>query len=159
MKRTLAVAVLAAAISLQAAAPSLSAAEPLVGTWRLESQEINGQKGESEPLAFKVSQAGDKYSFAFSVLINELYVVTMKYALRLDGSAADILSGSDEKMGTIQMTRSGGSQYTLVMKGPNRPDSKGKLTVSADGKTLISEADAVLAGRSTHSRQTFSRYQ
>jgi len=47
------------------------------------------------------------------------------------------------------------------LKGPNRPDSSGKLTVSPDGKTLNSEQDTVPggpSGRSMHSKQIFSRY-
>jgi hypothetical protein len=55
------------------------------------------------------------------------------------------------------MTRGGPRQYVLTMKGQNRPDSQGKLTISADGKTLISESDATQSGRSVHSKQTFTR--
>jgi hypothetical protein len=55
------------------------------------------------------------------------------------------------------MTRSGPRQYALTMKGQNRPDSQGTLTISADGKTLVSESDATQSGRSVHSKQTFSR--
>jgi hypothetical protein len=47
------------------------------------------------------------------------------------------------------------------LKGPNRPDSSGRLTVSPDGKTLTSETDTVqggASGRSMHSKQIFSRY-
>ena len=44
------------------------------------------------------------------------------------------------------MTGSGGGRYNLTMKGPNKPDSQGQLTISADGKTLISESDATQSG-------------
>ena len=156
MKRTLAVIALTA-IGLQSLAPSLWAAEALVGTWRLVRQELNGQAGDFEPLTLQVAQAGDKFSFAFSVPINEIYFVSLTYTVRLDGSAADIKNANGQKIGTIQMMRSAG-QYKFSMKGPGRPDSLGTLTVSADGKTLVSESDATQSGRAIHSKQTFTRY-
>jgi hypothetical protein len=146
------------AIGLTTAAPPLSAAEPLVGLWRLQRQEINGTATEFEPLSLQISQTGDRLRFAFSVPLPDVYFVTTTYTLRLDGSSADIMNGSDQKVGTIQMTRSGPREYALTMKGQNRPDSQGKLTISADGKTLVSEADATQSGRAVHSRQTFARY-
>jgi hypothetical protein len=155
MRRALAV---ATAIVFQAGIVRAWAGEPLVGTWRLERQELNGEKANSEPLTLKVSQAGDRLAFAFSVPVNQVYFVSMSYTLRLDGTQADIKDSEGNKIGTIQMTVSGTSQYKLVMKGPNRADSFGKLTVSPDGKTLTSEADTVQSGRPIHSKQLFSRY-
>ena len=67
------------------------------------------------------------------------------------------MNGNNEKSGTAQMTRSGRGQYLLTMKGPNKPDGQVKLTISADGKTLITESDATQSGRSVHSKQTFAR--
>jgi hypothetical protein len=152
--------VLSAAVVLLTSA-AFAAPEPLVGTWRLDSQEVNGQKSDAEPLTLKVSQDGDKLAFAFSVPVNNVYFVSMTYTVKLDGSEADVKNSQGQKMGTIQMTASGPSQYKLILKGPNRPDSSGKLTVSPDGKTLSSEQDTVPGGpsaRSMHSRQIFSRY-
>jgi hypothetical protein len=148
---------LTAAICFYAVAASLSAADPLIGTWRLQQQEVNGQKAEPDPMALQVSQAGDKFTFAFSVPINEIYFVTLSYTLRLDGSEAEIKDANGQKIGIIHMTRGSAGQYKLVMKGPSRPDSQGTLTVAADGKTLTSESDASQAGRSLHSKQTFAR--
>jgi hypothetical protein len=153
--------VLSAAMVLLTAADVCAAPEPLVGTWRLESQEVNGQKSNAEPLTLKVSQDGDKLAFAFSVPVNNVYFVSMTYTVKLDGSEADVKNSQGEKMGTVQITVSGPSQYKLVLKGPNRPDSSGKLTVSPDGKTLSSEQDTAPggpSGRSMHSKQIFSRY-
>jgi hypothetical protein len=150
---------IAATIFLAAA---LNAAqEPLLGTWRLDSQEVNGQKSNPEPLTLKVSQSGDKLAFAFSVPVNNVYFVSMTYTVKLDGSEADVKNAQGEKIGTIQMTSGSPSQYKFTLKGPNRPDSFGKLTVSSDGKTLSSETDTVQGGpggRSMHSKQLFSRY-
>ena len=143
------------------ATAAYAAPEPLLGTWRLDSQEVNGQKTDAEALTLKVSQAGDKLAFAFSVPVNDVYFVSMTYTVKLDGSEADVKNANGEKVGTVQMTPAGPSQYKITLKGPNRPDSSGKLTVSADGKTLASEQDTVQGGpsaRSTHSKQLFSRY-
>src|SRR5580700_4065459 len=151
--------VIAAAVALQMI-PAW-AAEPLLGTWRLDSQEVNGQKSNAEPLTLKVSQDGDKLAFAFSVPVNNVYFVSMTYTVKLDGSESEVKNSQGEKIGTIQVTSGGASQYKLILKGPNRPDSAGKLTVSPDGKTLSSETDTVQGGqggRSMHSRQLFSRY-
>jgi hypothetical protein len=150
---------LLAAIFLPAAV--YAAPEPLIGTWRLDSQEVNGQKSNAEPLTLKVSESGDKLAFAFSVPVNNVYFVSMTYTVKLDGSEAEVKNSRGEKIGTIQMTSGGPSQYKFTLKGPNRPDSFGKLTVSSDGKTMSSETDTVQGGqggRSMHSKQLFSRY-
>jgi hypothetical protein len=146
------------AVTLSLAVALSGAQQPLVGTWRLEQQEINGEKTNFEPLTLKISQTGSELTFAFSVPVNNVYFVSMSYTLRLDGSTADVKNGRGEKVGTIQMSPDGPSQYKLVMKGPNRPDSAGKLTVSPDGKSLTSEAESMQAGRAVHSKQLFSRY-
>lgn len=149
--------IISAALLLLAAVVH-AAPEPLLGTWHLDRQEINGEKTNSEPLTLKISQAGDRLAFAFSVPVNSVYFVSMSYTLKLDGSEAEVKNARGEKVGTIQMTSSGRSQYKMTLKGPNRPDSSGNLTVSPDGKTLTSEADSVQAGRPVHSRQLFSRF-
>ncbi len=138
-----------------------AAPEPLLGTWRLDTQEVNGQPRNSEPLTLKVTQSGDKLAFAFSVPVNDVYFVSMTYTVKLDGSEADVKNSQGAKVGTIQITSAGPSQYKLTLKGPNRPDSSGKLTVSPDGKTLTSQTDTVQPGppaTSMHSKQLFSRY-
>jgi hypothetical protein len=155
MRRAL---LIAAGFAFQAAMVHAWAAEPLVGTWRLERQEINGEKTNAEPLTLKVSQSGDQLAFAFSVPVNNVYFVSMSYTVRLDGTEAEVKNGQGEKVGTIHMKSDGPSQYAFVLKGPNRPDSSGKLTVSSDGKSLTSEAETAQAGRSVHSKQLFSRY-
>ncbi len=149
-----------AAIAVVAAILS-AAPEPLLGTWRLDGQEVNGQKINSEPLTLKITQSGDKLAFAFSVPVNNVYFVSTTYTVKLDGSEADVINAKGDKVGTVQMTLAGPSQYKLILKGPNRPDSTGKLIVSADGKTLTSETDTAQAGpsgRSIHAKQLFSRY-
>jgi hypothetical protein len=133
------------------------AAEPLVGVWRLERQELNGEKTDFEPLTLRIAQSGDRMAFAFSVPVNNIHYVSMRYVVRLDGTEADVKNGQGEKLGTIKMTKAGASQYRLILSGANRPQTSGKLTVSADGKNLTSESDAMQAGRPAHLMQIFSR--
>ncbi len=156
-----AVPVMCAALAILAVA-AYAAPEPLIGTWRLDRQEVNGEKSNSEPLTLKISEAGDKQLlFAFSVPVNNVYFVATTYTVKLDGSEAEVKNGRGEKMGTVQITPSGPGQYKIVLKGPNRPDSSGKLTLSADGKSLASESDTEKAGsvgRPIHSKQYFTRY-
>jgi len=132
-------------------------AEPLVGVWRLDHQEINGQEANSEPMTLKITQAGDKLAFAFSVPVNNIYFVSMSYTVKLDGTEADVKNAQGDKIGSIRISPGGPSQYKMVLKSPNHPDSDGKLTISADGKTLTSEAESQQGGRTLHSKQTFSR--
>jgi hypothetical protein len=154
MKRA---AALVLSIGLQTLASPSWAAEPLVGLWRLQQQEINGQATSVEPMALQISESGNELTFAFSVPLPEIYFVTVTYTLRLDGSTADIVDGSGQKVGTIRMIRSSTRQYNMTMTGPGKPDSQGKLTISADGRTLVSESEATQSGRSIHSKQTFTR--
>ena len=153
-------AVAAAVIFVAASAPAADLPpSPLVGTWHLDRQEINGVDSNSEPLTLKISrESGDRLGFAFSMPVNKIHFVGMSYAVRLDGSDADIKDSTGKAIGTVQMTQAGASQFKLVVKGPNRPDSAGRLTISPDGKSLISESDAMQGGRAIHSKQTFSRF-
>jgi hypothetical protein len=146
-----------AGIVLASVAPAWSA-EPLLGTWRLGHQEINGQETSSEPMILKVTKAGDKFAFLFSVPVNNIYFVSMSYTVKLDGSSADVKNAHGDKVGFIRITPNGPSQYKIVLNSPNRPDSDGKLTVSPDGKTLTSEAESMKDGRRIYSKQTFLRH-
>lgn len=145
------------AVLLGALQLSTSAGEPLAGLWRLTDQEIDGQRRNVEPLTLRIVQRGERLSFAFSVPVNDIQFVTVSYTLRLDGAEADILDSNDRKIGTVRMTRGGPRQYTLAMQGPNRPDSQGTLTVSADGKTLVSESVTVQGGAQVRAKQIFRR--
>jgi hypothetical protein len=153
---------LAVALVFHASVFQAFATEPLVGTWHLERQEVNGEKIDSAPLTMEVSQTGAKLAFAFSVLVNHANVVSMTYELQLDGKEADVKDAHGETMGTIEMAAAAGSatalkEYKLLIKRPNRRDSAGKLSISADGKTLTSEADTLHAGKPLHTVQIFLR--
>lgn len=133
------------------------AAEPLIGTWQLDHQEMNGQKKETEPVTLRITPDADRLLFAFSVPVNNIDFVSMTYSAKLDGSEADVKNARGVKVGTIRITTWGPSHYKLVLKGENRPESTGRLSVSADGKTLTSEADSTQAGHEAHLVQSFSR--
>ena len=129
----------------------------MAGVWRLAQQEINGQRTDFEPLTLRVLENGNQLSFAFSVASQDVDRMSVSYTLRLDGFDADIKDSNGQKIGIIQMRRGGASGYTFIMKGPNRADSQGTLTVSPDGKTLVSESASTQGGRPVQSEQTFRR--
>lgn len=133
------------------------AAEPIIGTWELQHQELNGQKKESEPVTLRVTPEGDHLLFAFSVPVNNIDFVSMTYSAKLDGTEAEVKNARGEKVGTIRITKPSASHYKLVLKGDNHPESTGRLTVSQDGKTLTSEADTVQSGHDDRLVQIFSR--
>jgi hypothetical protein len=119
-------------------------AEPLVGTWRLERQELNGDKSNFDPLTLRISQSGDKLAFAFSVPINNVHYLSMSYSVRLDGTEGDVKNGQGEKLGAIKITKTGGGRYKFTLTGSNRPQTSGTLTVSPDGKHLTSESNGLI---------------
>jgi len=149
---------LAALIFLQGSTFCQAANEPLVGKWQLDQQEINDEKIPTDlPLTLTITKSGEKLGFAFSVPVNNVDVVSMTYEVKLDGSEADVKDGKGEKVGTVEMSADGPSRYSLTLKRPNRPDSMGHLTVSADGKTLTSESDMRRGAKALHSKQVFKR--
>lgn len=146
------------AATLLFGALQLWAADPLIATWRLDQQEVNGQSTQSEPMVLRITpSAGDKLSFAFSVPVNNIYFVSMSYTVRLDGTESAVKNADGETVGVVRITSAGPSHYKLLLKAPNRPDSIGTLTVSSNGKILTSEAESTSGGRTIHSKQTFSR--
>ena len=149
--------VLAGGAILLASVVAAWGADPLVGTWRLDRQEINGKQTDSEPMTLRVTKAGDKLAFQFSVPVNNIYFVSMSYTVKLDGSEADVKNAQGDKVGLVRITPGGPSQYKIALTSPNHPGSDGKLTVSPDGKILTSEAESTQAGHTIHSKQTFSR--
>jgi hypothetical protein len=136
--------VLTLAVCLLVGVGAAFAAEPLVGTWKLESQELNGAKGNFDPLTLRVGQKGDTLAFAFSVPINNVHYLSMSYIVRLDGTEGDVKNGQGEKLGTIKMVKTGGGRYKFTLSGANRPQSSGTLSVSPDGKHLTSESNGLV---------------
>jgi len=148
----------AAALLLVGVLAHAWAAEPIAGKWQLKSQQVNGRDTMSRPLTLRITQTGDQVEFEYSVAVNQKQEVSLRFAARLDGSAADVKNSTGRKIGTARLTRGGPSQYLVMLEGPNRPSSLGKMTVSGNGKTLVSESDATAPGGDRlHTVQTFER--
>jgi len=135
------------------------AAEAIVGRWLLVNQQVGATKFSSpEQLTLRVSPVGKTFEFAYSVPVNDIQFVSLRFSTKLDGSQADIKDANGKTIGNAKVTKAG-SQYKLIMQGPGKPPSSGTLTVSANGKTLTSESDSKPAGQSApvHTIQVFSR--
>jgi hypothetical protein len=147
------------ALLIVLAAAQARAAEPLVGTWKMTSQVVNGHAADPDPVTLRIFKSGDGFEFDYSVPVNNINFVGTRFtSVRLDGTEGDIRDSHGKKIGIVKITKSGSSQYKAIIQGPNRPTAVGKITISADGKTLTSEADAAMPGKeSTHAVQVFSR--
>jgi hypothetical protein len=137
----------------------LRAAEPVQGTWLLVSQEVGGQKTEVDQLTLRVTPAGQTIEFAYSVPVNKIQFVSLRFTARPDGTEADVTNANGKKIGTAKVTKAGPSQYRIVLQGQNKPTASGTMTVSSDGKTLTSESESMQPGQTTVTRmvQVFSR--
>lgn len=153
MQRIMKYAVLLLCTLLQA-----SAAEPIAGKWLLKSQQVAGQERSSRPLTLRITQSGDVLEFEYAVIVNQKQEISLRFAARLDGSEADVKDPAGRKIGTAKVSHFGPGQYLVMLQGPNRPTSSGRMTLSNNGKTLVSEADATAAGGAkTHTVQVFER--
>ena len=134
------------------------AAEPLVGVWRLVSQEVGGQKVDGDPLTLRVIQNGNAFEFAYSLPVNNIQFVSMRFTSHLDGSEGEVKNAQGTKIGTVKVSRASASEYAVLLQGEKRPTATGKMKVSADGKTLTSESDSKTPqGETRHTVQVFSR--
>ena len=137
----------------------IQAAEPLSGRWLLTSQEVGGQKRPAEALMLRITPAGQAFDFAYSLPVNDIQFVSLKFSARLDGTEADVTNAKGQKIGTVKVSKSGAAQYKIVLQGSGRPTASGTMTVSADGKTLRSESDSNARGQPgvIHTVQLFTR--
>jgi hypothetical protein len=149
---------LASAAILLLAAVQVWAVEPLVGRWLLKNQQVGGQQTDADQLTLRIVQRGDSFEFGYSLPVNNIQFVSMSFTSHLDGAEADVKNSQGEKIGTVKISRSGGSLYKVVLAGPNRPTATGTMAVSSDGKTLTCDSEANVPGRGpTHTHQIFSR--
>ena len=133
-------------------------ADPLAGRWALQSQEIDGQKVETDQLILRIVQRGTTFDFGYSVPVNNIQFVSMSFSSHLDGSEADVKDAKENKIGTIKVSRAGTSQYNVLLQGTNRPSVTSVMKVSADGKTLTCQSDSKGADqKNRHTVQIFSR--
>ena len=142
-------------------AASLQAAEPIEGRWLLQSQEIGGQKTEIDQLTLRVVPKDKMLEFAYSVPVNDIQFVSLRFSAPPNGTPADVTDANGKKVGTVKVTKATATQYKIVLEGPNRPTATGSMTVSADGKTLTSQSDSKPPGQTnpTHMVQIFARQQ
>jgi hypothetical protein len=146
-----------AAILLLAAAQAW-AVEPLVGRWLLKSQQVGGQQTDADQLTLRIVQRGDSFEFGYSLPVNNIQFVSMSFASHLDGAEADVKNSQGDKIGTVKISKTGGSLYKVVLEGPSRPTATGTMSVSSDGKTLTCDSEATVPGRGpTHTHQIFAR--
>lgn len=140
------------------AATQAWAAEPLVGLWRLVSQEVSGQKIDADQLTLRVLESGGSLDFAYSLPVNGIQFVSMRFSTKLDGSEGDVRNANGAKLGTVKVSKSGGTEYKVVLQGENRPTANGTMKISADGKTLTCESDSKNPQQENrHAVQVFSR--
>jgi len=136
-----------------ACAATAYAAEPVAGKWLLKSQQVNGRDTTSPPLTLRITPTGEALEFEYSTAADQV-----RFTARLDGSPAEVSGSRGKKMGTARVTRRSPDEYRVTLEGPNRPTSNGKLTVSAGGKKLTSESDALApGGQRLHTVQVFER--
>ena len=138
---------------------AMQAAEPLAGRWLLVSQVVGNRKMPTDALMLRVNPAGKAFDFAYSVPVNDVQFVSLKFSVRLDGTETDVLNAKGQKIGTVTLIKSGAAQYKIILQGQNRPTASGLMTVSADGKTLRSESDSGVRGETgvIHTVQVFAR--
>jgi hypothetical protein len=145
-------------VILLSAAPARGA-ESLLGRWLLVSQEVGGQKTEIDELTLRIVMRGQMLEFGYSVPVNNIQFVSLRFAARPDGTDADVTNANGQKIGTAKVTKASASQYRIVIQGQNKPTASGTMTVSADGKTLKWESESKPPGQAAVTRmvQIFSR--
>ena len=149
----------AAGLVIMLSAGSLRAAEPLPGRWLLVSQQVGGHKTEIDELTLRIVMRGQTLEFGYSVPVNDIQFVSLRFAARPDGTEADVTNANGQKIGTAKVTKASASQYKIVIQGQNKPTASGTMTVSPDGKTLTWESESKQPGQSAVTRmvQVFSR--
>ena len=113
---------------------AMQAAEPLAGRWLLVSQVVGNRKMPTDALMLRVNPAGKAFDFAYSVPVNDVQFVSLKFSVRLDGTETDVLNAKGQKIGTVTLTKAGAAQYRIILQGQNpiraRPDRRVQFTRS-----------------------------
>jgi len=144
------------AILMVTTAPA-RAADPLAGKWLLQHQEVGGNQTDSNPLTLAITPSGELLDFAFIVTVQNQSVVNLKFSTPLDGTESEVTGGDGKKMGTAKVSKEGAA-YKFLMEGPGRPAVTTRMSVSSDGRTLVSESDVQTpSGDSLHTKQVFTR--
>jgi hypothetical protein len=147
-----------AALLIALSAARALAADPLLGRWLLVSQEIDGRKMEISEMTLRIEAAGQAIEFAYSVPVNNIQFVSLRFTARPDGTDADVTNGNGQKVGTAKVTKTSASQYRVIVQGPNKPTATATAIVSPDGKTLTWQSESKAEqGAMTRMTQVFSR--
>src|SRR5271168_1660923 len=85
-------------------AGSAQAADPILGRWLLVSQEVGGQKTEVDELTLRIVMRGQTLEFGYSVPVNHVQFVSLRFIARPDGSEADVTNANLQKIGTARVT-------------------------------------------------------
>jgi len=142
---------------LMVATPPARAADPLAGRWLLKHQEVGGNQTDANPLTLAITPSGELLDFAYIVTVQNQPVINLKFSTPLDGTESEVTGGDGKKMGTAKVTKEGAT-YKFLMQGPGRPAVTSQMSVSSDGKTLVSESDVQTpSGDSLHTKQVFAR--
>jgi hypothetical protein len=142
-------------LTLCALAPAW-AAEPLVGTWQMISQTMNGSNVRPLPIAIKITQASAT-SLTFTYVSGREEQVKMAFTVRLNGTAAPIINETGAQIGTARLTKSG-DKYELVLQRPGRPPEPGTLVLSDKNLILTCSSETMGPDRvATHIVQQFAR--
>jgi hypothetical protein len=149
----------AAGLFLFLSALPVWAAEPILGRWLLVSQALDGQKSKVDELTLRIVMRGQTLEFGYSVPVNNIQFVSLRFAVHPDGSEGDVTNANGQKMGTVKVTKVSPLQYKILLQGKDRPLAPGTMTVSADHKTLTSESESKRPGQTTVTRlvQIFAR--
>ncbi len=149
----------AAGLAVLFMAGTLQAAESIEGRWLLQSQEIGGQKTEIEELTLRIMPSGEMLEFAYSVPVNDIQFVSLRFLAKPDGTESDVNDANGKKIGSVKVKKASATKYSIVLQGQNRPTATGSMTVSSDGKTLTSESESKPPGQPSPTRmvQVFAR--
>src|SRR5580698_8027775 len=105
------------------------AAEPILGRWLLISQEVGGQRTEVDKLTLRIVMRGQTLEFGYSVPVNNIQFVSLRFAARPDGSEADVTNANGQKMGTVKVTKVSPLQYKILLQGKDKPLAPGTMTI------------------------------
>src|SRR6476659_4106022 len=123
-------------MQLSTGKPLLAVLLMLVTPLAWAADPVAGNQTDSNPLMLAITASSSRLDFALIVTVNNAPVVNLKFSSSLDGTETEVSGGDGKKMGTASVARDGVA-YKILMEGPGRRGVTTRLTLSADGKTLV----------------------